>query len=456
VLKELKKLINDKRIISAKSKWYESQKKAQTVAEYVNNLINHLNKVNSIISLRHDIPEKGEIFRIGITHLTENKIITPVHFTDRTKLDKMFLEEFMVLPIGKTTLGKLIDSGKGDVIQNMKEHFESRPKSISAQMALKLGVESNVRMPYKTVKQKGIIFFSADVVDFFSDLLVNYIESIIPDIEAYLNITEDFDNLVKSREALAKEEGDIYSSTNLMQKLKMALETKEEYPFKDKILIKQEIFSSGKHLTGNLANIWELDENRMAFLLIESEVFQVDSAKMSLYLRGMFCKEAAAIDKPKDVMQKLESHFWDFLDIDPSMASTEENASIFYGIFDFNDRTLQYTNAGFLQPVVCRKEADNPLFLNNSGLFFGSMDREFTDNSAAFTSGDKFVFATTSLTELANKEGKSFGDDTMKSVIKDSKYQDVYKTCQVIYDAAEKYSEDLIKRDAILVGIEIL
>jgi len=455
---KLKSLLNDKKLIALKNDWIGRQKKVNNVKDYVDELIDHLNKVAKLIAIKDKTTLTGKIFRIGITHLVDNKLVPlPLVKSDQLKkLFKIFIDQFLIIPVKATSLGVILESDNGDTITDMEKHLAERKVSVSSQIALKWGIKSNMRMPYSTLKNKGIIFFSSDVTNFFNEELFDYIESIIHDVEAYLNITNDFDALMKTQESLVEKEGDVFHSKNLLRNLKLFLE-EDTHPFEDKIKYEQRIFTTGKNISGNLLNLWKLDENRLAILLLESDVNLVDSVKMSLYLRGMFLKEAKKKERVVDVVTELEKYFWSFLSSEPSLTSTSEAVSAFYGVLNLKDSELTYSNAGFIHPLICRKDEGTVDILENTGLYFGSMDQSFEERKVTLKKGERFFIATSNLLEIVNKKHNALGGDSLKKVISESHNKNISEVCHLIYNTADEIDKNTPdKFDAIFAAIEIL
>ncbi len=452
---KLKYLLNDKKLISSKEKWNANQKKVENVRDYVDALIAHLNEVAKIINNRNEVEHKGNIFRIGITHIVDNKIV-PLPLVKSKELEKVFIDEFLIMPVEATSLGKLLETGKGDTIKDMEEHLAERKHSVSSQIALKWGVQSNMRMPYKTIKNTGIIFFSANVTYFFNDELFEYIESLLPEIEAYLNIANDFDTLMKMQEELVQKEGDTLHSNKLLQGLQLVLE-KENNPFTDKIKYVQKVFMAGDKVSGNLIDLWKVSENKIAVLLLESDVNLVDSAKMSLYLRGMFLKETREQKSVSEVVKALEKYYWEYLDSDPVLTSTEETVSVFFAELDLTNYKLTYSNVGFIHPIVCHKENGTVDVLENTGLYFGSMDQNFDEKTIELKQGERLFLATSTLLEIIKTEESLFGVKSLHNVIKETHSKELKEVCHIIYDKANELDKVASKKyDAIFAAIEIL
>jgi len=452
---KLKYLLNDKKLISSKETWHVNQKKAESVRDYVDSLIQHLNEVALIINNRNEVEHNGRIFRIGITRIVDNKIV-PLPLVKSKELDKVFIDEFLIMPVEATSLGKILETGKGDTIKDMEEHLGERRISISSQIALKWGVKSNMRMPYHTIKNSGIIFFSADVTYFFNDELFEYIESLIPEVESYLNIANDFDALMKVQEELVNKEGDTLHSNKLFQGLQLALE-KAVNPFSERIKYEQKIFMAGEKVSGNLIDLWKVNENKLAILLLESDVNIVDSAKMSIYLRGMFLKETRERKNVADVVKALERYYWEYLDSEPVLTSTNEMVSIFFGELDLEKQELTYANVGFIHPLICHKGEGTVDVLGNTGLYFGSMDQNIEEKTVSLKQGERLFLATSSFLQILNDEKKLLGMESLHEVIKESHSKELQEVCHVIYDKATELDNTASKKyDAIFAAIEML
>jgi sigma-B regulation protein RsbU (phosphoserine phosphatase) len=117
---------------------------------------------------------------------------------------------------------------------------------------------------------------------------------------------------------------------------------------------------------------------------------------------------AAGQHSTSDVVAQLNKQLY-------ANTSAEKYATFFFGIYDEASRTLTYTNAGHLPPMVVR--ASGVELLEVTGTVVGAFPMiRYQEKSIRLESGDVFVSYTDGITEPENAYGEEFGADRMANV----------------------------------------
>ena len=91
--------------------------------------------------------------------------------------------------------------------------------------------------------------------------------------------------------------------------------------------------------------------------------------------------------------------------------------TFFIGIYDENDMTLEYINAGHNPPLHYTKSKKIEK-LRTGGIFIGFLPFEYKSDRIQLNSGDILVFYTDGLVEAMNAKDDEFGEDNVINIIK--------------------------------------
>jgi sigma-B regulation protein RsbU (phosphoserine phosphatase) len=81
---------------------------------------------------------------------------------------------------------------------------------------------------------------------------------------------------------------------------------------------------------------------------------------------------------------------------------------------------MTYTNAGHLPPLLWRADKGDISELGRGGVFLGQFaDFEYTDHTAKFASGDRFLAFTDGIVEAADASGNLFGRERLEKFLRD-------------------------------------
>jgi sigma-B regulation protein RsbU (phosphoserine phosphatase) len=94
----------------------------------------------------------------------------------------------------------------------------------------------------------------------------------------------------------------------------------------------------------------------------------------------------------------------------------EKFSTLFFGIYDEPSRTLSYTNAGHLPPILIRTGSCRRLNVN--GMVVGAFAQATYDSSELrLEPGDLLVFFTDGITEPEDAYGEMFGEDRLTDLL---------------------------------------
>lgn len=187
------------------------------------------------------------------------------------------------------------------------------------------------------------------------------------------------------------------------------------------------IYSPSANVSGDLYDIIKLDDNRYAFYIADVMGHGVKSSIMTMFIKvsisSIFDKNSGST--PSETFIELRKRFFG-LDIDSSQYFTA-----WLGIFDFNDNSLTFSNAGHnCPPMIYKKDTDECEFLHADGRMISNIIEPDVYNEITITlqEDDKILFFTDGAIEAANKDKKEFGLEKLRTIFCEHKnIHEIYK-----------------------------
>jgi len=119
--------------------------------------------------------------------------------------------------------------------------------------------------------------------------------------------------------------------------------------------------------------------------------------------------------------------------------SPEKYATFFFALFDEVSRTLTYTNAGHLSPLLFRDGYVVPL--DSNGMVVGAFPfAKYNESSLVLNPGDLLVCYTDGVTEPENAYGDEFGEQRLIELVHKHYHQDNHEIIRIILDAVRGWT----------------
>jgi sigma-B regulation protein RsbU (phosphoserine phosphatase) len=117
----------------------------------------------------------------------------------------------------------------------------------------------------------------------------------------------------------------------------------------------------------------------------------------------------------------------------------EKYATFFFALFDVESRTLTYTNAGHLSPLLIR--GDQVLPLDSNGTVVGAFPfSKYNESCLAMQEGDLLVCYTDGITEPENAYGEMFGEERLIDLVKRHAKEDDKDIVRMILEAVRTWT----------------
>lgn len=157
---------------------------------------------------------------------------------------------------------------------------------------------------------------------------------------------------------------------------------------------------------GDYFDVIKLSESRVGICIADVVGKSVSAALLMANVQATVRAFAAHAASPAWLCSRVNSVLCNNI-------ATGKFVTLFYGVLDAERRTLEYTNAGHLRPIlVGAKHAAQAL--DNGGALLGVFPEwKYEDSVAQLGPGDRLVLFTDGITEAARPDGEEFGEDRL-------------------------------------------
>lgn len=119
--------------------------------------------------------------------------------------------------------------------------------------------------------------------------------------------------------------------------------------------------------------------------------------------------------------------------------SPEKYATFFFALFDERSRTLTYTNAGHLSPLLFRN--GDITRLDSNGTVVGAFPfSKYAENCLIFHPGDLLVCYTDGITEPENAYGEEFGEERLIDLVRKHAHREDSEIIHLVLDAVRSWT----------------
>jgi phosphoserine phosphatase RsbU/P len=147
--------------------------------------------------------------------------------------------------------------------------------------------------------------------------------------------------------------------------------------------------------------------------------------------RGGELLVADGIHSPAEVLRLLNRHLF-------HSTQPEKYATLFLGVYESNSRTLTYSNAGHLPPVIISEDGGIRR-LETGGLVIGLFDNMAYDESVVeLRSHDIFIAYSDGITEPENEFGE-FGEARLIQIVRENRHLPLERISELVVGAVQDW-----------------
>ncbi len=166
-----------------------------------------------------------------------------------------------------------------------------------------------------------------------------------------------------------------------------------------------------KQVGGDFYGVNKIDENRVLFYLGDVSGKGIPAALYVAILKSMVEVLVKQTNSVKTIATFLNNYLSD-------IATCNAFATMFMGVIDKEQNTLEYLNAGHIPPVIFKNHAVSSLIIKGNvpiGVFNGF---DFKIDKIPLDMFDGILIYSDGATDVLNSQGEEFGEDRVLDVVK--------------------------------------
>lgn len=155
-------------------------------------------------------------------------------------------------------------------------------------------------------------------------------------------------------------------------------------------------------ISGDLYDFFEIDAGRMAFLLGDVCGKGIGAALLVANLQATIRSLGELAAHPSKLMHRVNSLFF-------QSTRPEHFATLFFGVYEADGRTVRYVNCGHPAPILLRRDGSSEL-LNATATVLGAFQgSDFEERKVSLNPGDRVVLFSDGFSEAAEDETWAVG-----------------------------------------------
>jgi sigma-B regulation protein RsbU (phosphoserine phosphatase) len=204
---------------------------------------------------------------------------------------------------------------------------------------------------------------------------------------------------------------------------------------------------AARMVSGDYYDFIQLDPNRVAFVIADISGKGISAAllmaSLQAALRSQLLLDSARSTNTAELVVRLNRHL--FLNTSP-----DRYATLFFAIYDTSTRTLAYTNAGHLPPILV--VGDKWRKLEEGGMVVGLFDEfSYEQGTIQIQPGSLLVAYSDGLTEPENAYGEQFGIRRLSEEVMRHRWASPQDLAERLFSAAEDWAGTLGQADDMTV-----
>ena len=195
---------------------------------------------------------------------------------------------------------------------------------------------------------------------------------------------------------------------------------------------------------GDFCDVFGLPDGRLAFAVGDVCDKGLHAAMVMAAMHAALRSHCSSCPTPSAAMERVNRYLTEHL---PSSMF----ATLVLGFVDLADGSLQYVNAGHIQPLVLTPDGGVSWLGEPRNFMLGVLDAPFVTDVATLGPRDCLVVATDGVTESISPQGRQFGGRRLRQLLRGAESQSMQDLVNLIVCTARDFRHPLGPQDDVTV-----
>ncbi|NDV24287.1 SpoIIE family protein phosphatase [Desulfovibrio sp. JC022] len=209
------------------------------------------------------------------------------------------------------------------------------------------------------------------------------------------------------------------------------------------------LFKPSGDVGGDMFNLVPLDTDKTSFYLLDISGHGVSAALAAISVSRLlsrsdhFTAQQNKVIPPSELLKQLDADF--------PIERMNKHFTMFYSVISKSKKTLTYSSAGHLPPLLLRKDGSIE-HLDKGGSVIGiNAGIPFEQDTVPFHPGDRLISYTDGLSEYESPSGEQFGSPRLESCVLDHNKKTSKQLLDGVYNEMLAFGDNRPLQDDVTI-----
>jgi len=189
-------------------------------------------------------------------------------------------------------------------------------------------------------------------------------------------------------------------------------------------------------LGGDFYDVFAIDEDNTAFAIVDVSGHGPSASLVTAMIKIFFNAKSAYGKTPAEIIEEIHQCILNTVGVSGIFAT------IFFGIINHKQMTLDYANAGHTPGILLR--GNETVFLNSNatvaGVFKGA---EYVTDRIKLDGGERIILFTDGLVEARNTSDQMIGNENFYKILSERNSLSIEEMCLKVFEDVSNYSKGI-------------
>ncbi len=189
-------------------------------------------------------------------------------------------------------------------------------------------------------------------------------------------------------------------------------------------------------LGGDFYDVFSIDEDNTAFAIVDVSGHGPSASLVTAMIKIFFNAKSAYGKTPAEIIEEIHQCILNTVGVSGIFAT------IFFGIINHKQMTLDYANAGHTPGILLR--GNETVFLNSNatvaGVFKGA---EYVTDRIKLDGGERIILFTDGLVEARNTSDQMIGNENFYKILSERNSLSIEEMCLKVFEDVSNYSKGI-------------